>query len=41
MDTIVGVAAQFDVQAVVGTAVTECLGSEVWGTLVEIWGRVE
>ena len=33
--------AQFDIQTVVGTAETECLGPEVRGTLVEIWGHVE
>ena len=37
----VGVSPQFDVQAMVGASETECLGSEVWGAFVEVWGRVE
>ena len=37
----VGVSTQFDIQAMVGTTETECLGSEVWRSLVEVRGRVE
>ena len=34
-------AAQFNVQAAIGTAETEGLGSEVGGALVEIRGHME
>ena len=37
----VGVSTQFDVQAMVGTTETDCLGSEVWGALIKVRGRVE
>ena len=36
-----GVLTQFDIQAMVGTTETECLGSEVRRSLIEVQGRVE
>ena len=36
-----GVAPQFDVQAMVGTSEVECLGPKVCGAFVEVRGGVE